>query len=188
MTVQQPPPPQGAAEDGGESTDPGAGSGEGSDSAEESGSTEESGVSESGEPEAEDAMACAADELQARFEPENNREASGSHTMLRLTNVGGRACQLRGYGGIQFLDHEGNPAETALNRKEFDPPTITLQQSQSAGMDLTWDIYEQPCVEPETVQYTPPGDEQSVQAVWGLGAVCRGGLVDATALRNVWGG
>ncbi|MBE9373217.1 DUF4232 domain-containing protein [Saccharopolyspora sp. HNM0983] len=183
MTVQQPPPqPQGAEEGGGESAEPGAGSGE------ESGSAEDSGASESREPEAEDAMACAADELQASLEPDNNREASGSRTMLRVTNVGGRMCQLRGYGGIQFLDYEGNPVDTALNRTEFNPPTITLQQSQSAGMDLTWDIYQEPCVEPETLQYTPPGDDESAQAVWGLGAVCRGGLVDATALRNIWGG
>lgn len=184
MTVQQPPPPQPqAAEEGGdESTDPSAGSGE------ESASAAETGATETKEPEAEDALACAADELQARFEPENGREAPGSRTMLRLTNVSGRACQLRGYGGLQFLDYEGNPVATEINRKEFNPPTITLQQSQSAGMDLTWDIYEGSCVEPETVQYTPPGDDGSAQAVWGLGAVCRGGLVDATALRNIWGG
>lgn len=143
--------------------------------------------SRSKEPEAEDGLACAAEELQLQLDP-NYPQADGSHMTLKVTNIGGRPCQIRGYGGLQFVDHDGKPVDTKLNRLQANPPTITIQQSQSAGLDLTWDIYQSPCVEPETLQFTPPGDDKAIKSVWGRGAVCRGGLVDATAFRNVWGG
>lgn len=133
-------------------------------------------------------MACAAEELQARLEPESMAEAVGERTTLRVTNVGGRQCQLRGYGGLQFLDYYGKPVETKLNRLQANPPAIAWERGQSSGLDLIWDLYQGPCVESETLQFTPPGDDRSVPALWGLGAVCRGGLLDATAFRNVYGG
>ncbi|MEV4731124.1 DUF4232 domain-containing protein [Saccharopolyspora sp. NPDC049426] len=169
VTVTQPP-PQESPTSGSEST---------SDSSE--------APSKSKEPEAEDGLACAAEELQLQLDP-NYPQADGSHMTLKVTNIGGRPCQIRGYGGLQFVDFNGKPVDTELNRLQANPPTITIEQSQSAGLDLTWDIYQSPCVEPETLQFTPPGDDKAIKSVWGRGAVCRGGLVDATAFRNVWGG
>ncbi|GAB3682253.1 DUF4232 domain-containing protein [Saccharopolyspora tripterygii] len=152
-------------------------------------STEDSSeaTSKSKEPEAEDGLACAADELQLQLDP-NYPQADGHHMTLKVTNIGSRPCQMRGYGGLQFVDYYGKPVDTKLNRLQANPPTVTIEQSQSAALDLTWDIYQSPCVEPETLQFTPPGDDKTIKSVWGRGAVCRGGLVDATAFRNVWGG
>lgn len=158
-----------------------------SEESSESTSDSSEAPSKSKEPEAEDGLACAAEELQLQLDP-NYPQADGSHMTLKVTNIGGRPCQIRGYGGLQFVDFNGKPVDTELNRLQANPPTITIEQSQSAGLDLTWDIYQSPCVEPETLQFTPPGDDKAIKSVWGRGAVCRGGLVDATAFRNVWGG
>lgn len=144
-------------------------------------------ATKSKEPEAEDGLACAADELQLQLDP-NYPQADGNQMTLKVTNIGSRPCQMRGYGGLQFVDYYGKPVDTKMNRLQANPPTITIEQSQSAALDLTWDIYQSPCVEPETLQFTPPGDDKTIKSVWGRGAVCRGGLVDATAFRNVWGG
>lgn len=173
VTVTQPAPQESETSSSGETSD------STSDSSE--------APSKSKEPEAEDGLACAAEELQLQLDP-NYPQADGSHMTLKVTNIGGRPCQIRGYGGLQFVDFHGKPVDTKLNRLQPNPPTITIEQSQSAGLDLTWDIYQSPCVEPETLQFTPPGDDKTIKSVWGRGAVCRGGLVDATAFRNVWGG
>lgn len=159
----------------------------------ETGESQASGESESAEdsagtrtkaPEAEDGLACSSRELQMQLDPMG--PGNGQQTTLEVTNISGHMCQIRGYGGLQFVDYDGNPLPTEINRMQADPPVIVLQQSQSAGMDLTWDVYQAPCVESETLQFTPPGDNRSLSAPW-YGAVCRNGLVDATAFRKVYG-
>ncbi len=136
------------------------------------------------ERDAESGLACGTDELQMTLEPMG--PDADEWTQLKVTNVGGRPCQIRGYGGLQFLDYHGNPLPTEIHREQADPPVLTLRQSQSAAMELTWDIYQQPCAEVETLQFTPPANTKTLAAPW-YGAVCRNGLVDATAFRMVYG-
>jgi hypothetical protein len=158
-----------------------------SDSAERTSEEESTGddsATPTEEPEAEDGLACGADELQMRLEPMG--PGGDQWTQLKVTNVGGRPCQIHGYGGLQFLDYDGNPLPTEIKRTEANPPVLTLQQSQTAAMELTWDIYQSPCVEVETLQFTPPSNSETLSAPW-YGAVCRSGLVEATAFRMVYG-
>ncbi|MFC7344467.1 DUF4232 domain-containing protein [Saccharopolyspora griseoalba] len=174
VTVTQPAPEQPATS---EQTSAGESTGEES-------AVDESAPTRTREPEAEDGLACATDELQMRLEPMG--PGGDQWTQLKVTNVGARPCQIHGYGGLQFLDYYGSPLPTEIRREEANPPVLTLQRSQSAAMELTWDIYQQPCAEVETLQFTPPSNTETLSAPW-YGAVCRNGLVEATAFRMVYG-
>ncbi|WP_344130490.1 DUF4232 domain-containing protein [Saccharopolyspora halophila] len=119
-------------------------------------STADSEGTRTGVPEAEGGLACSSRELQMQLDPMG--PDSGQQTTLEVTSTSGRMCQIRGCGGLRFADHDGNPLPTEINRMQADPPVIALQRSQSAGMDLTWDIYQAPCAESEVLQFTPPGE------------------------------
>lgn len=134
------------------------------------------------EPEAEDGLACGARGLRMQLYPIG--PGSDSWTNLQVTNVTEQMCQVRGYGGLQLLDYQGNALPTEINRTQANPPTLTLQPGESAAMRLSWETGRSPCVDSEKLQFTPPGDNHTITAEW-YGAVCRNGLFDAEAFRKV---
>ena len=134
------------------------------------------------EPEAEDGLACGARGLRMQLYPIG--PSADTWTNLQVTNVTEQMCQVRGYGGLQLLDYQGNALTTEINRTQANPPTLTLQPGESAAMRLDWDVQQSPCVDSTKLQFTPPGDNHTITAEW-YGAVCRNGLFDAEAFRKV---
>jgi hypothetical protein len=132
---------------------------------------------------------CSAGVLRGRVEP-GEPGAGQRYARLVVTNAGGAACTLYGYGGLQLVDGSGRPVPTDLRRNEQPGPAmVRLAPGQSAAKNLHWTVVPGsgesdtgPC-EPAaaTISVIPPDETQPLRTAWNFGEVCGHGQIDGSA-------
>jgi hypothetical protein len=131
---------------------------------------------------------CTTAELGARLLP-GSPGAGQRYATVVLTDTGGSACTVAGYGGLALLGAAGQGVPTDLQRVPSPAPqTVTLSPGTSARSLLHWtavpagDETGTAC-EPTatTVVVTPPDGTTSMLLPWSYGPVCQHGLIRQNA-------
>ena len=115
--------------------------------------------------------------------------AGQRYATVVLTNTGGRACTVRGYGGLSLLGAPGQGVPTDLRRESSPAPgTVSLAPGGSARSLLHWTVVPagneagatcQPSA--TTVVVTPPDQALAALRPWTFGPVCQHGLIRQNA-------
>ncbi|HEX2132108.1 MAG TPA: DUF4232 domain-containing protein [Actinophytocola sp.] len=116
--------------------------------------------------------------------------AGNRYANLVVTNKSQETCTLYGYGGLEFIDADGQPNPTDLVRTPNPGPSlVTLAPGQSAAKKLHWGVVPTgdepatgPCQPPSAgIRVIPPDDTQAFIVTYDFGSVCDGGHVEGSA-------
>ncbi|MGH3762828.1 DUF4232 domain-containing protein [Actinophytocola sp.] len=150
-------------------------------------SGESSGGTESAPP--GEGTKCTAKDLKGAIEPLDSAPGN-RYAELVVTNRTKRPCTLYGYGGLEFIDQDGNPTPTDLTRQPAPGPSLVrLPPGGTAAKKLHWGVVPSgeepdtgPC-EPESAgaRIIPPDDTQAFIVTHEFGSVCAGGHVEGSA-------
>ncbi|MCT2582756.1 DUF4232 domain-containing protein [Actinophytocola gossypii] len=146
------------------------------------------GGTESAPPEAADTK-CVAMELEGEI-ANADAGAGNRYANLVVTNKSQRECTLYGYGGLEFVDADGNANPTDLVRTPNPGPSlVTLAPGESAAKKLHWGVVptgDEPatgrCQPPSAgIRVIPPDDTQAFVVSHDFGSVCGAGHVEGSA-------
>jgi len=116
--------------------------------------------------------------------------AGQRYATLVLTDSGGVACTVFGFGGLGLVGPSGDPLPTRQVRVRDPAPTVvTLRPGGTVTSELHWGAVAGPgdeqsgdCQpEPATLQVIPPDETQALSVPWGQGPVCEGGTIEQKA-------
>lgn len=89
---------------------------------------------------------------------------------LRIANVSGSACELRGFDKI------ATGGETAPILAEHDPgqpvPEHTLDPGEGVVEDLSWERFGSACTRPQQLAVTAPGTRRATTLPWQFTPIC----------------
>lgn len=110
--------------------------------------------------------------------------------LLVVTNVGGGACTLDGFSGLQLIGQDGEelPTQTQCDL-DPGPSTVTLPVSGVVAANMRWsvvpgegDAQDGPCQpNPVALRLTPPDEAEQFEVPWPYGPVCQGGRFQLSA-------
>lgn len=112
---------------------------------------------------------CQTSQLRGSFT--NEQGSTGHyHATLVFTNIGPAACAIAGYPALQMLGPAHQPITTSVSpdRSLGAPTPVVLTPGHRASTPLTWVEIPagEPCVTPQQVQVTPPGNLGSLLLTW----------------------